>query len=183
MLRPISKIMIHHSGSDNDTFESMKQYHLSIGDLDIAYDYIVEGKEIKIGRPLTMQGAHCYGHNQDSASICICGDFSHKAPTPQQYTRVVDAIVQIQDIYGRKDFEICGHNKYYATECPGIIDISLIQNLVNKKNNPRKHWCENDWKYCNENGFTINEKRFDDTCTRAEIISLFARFLRMQKGE
>lgn len=40
----------------------------------------------------------------------------------------------------------------------------------------QEHWAEEDWKYLNDNGIEIHEKRFDDSVTRGELFAALVEF-------
>ena len=118
-------IILHHSATWDDKtikdFNAIKSGHLSIGDRDIGYHWLIEyaGGQIQVyqGRQESDSAAACPGKNFDAIHICLVGDFENEIPTSEQYQTVANLC---KDIMTRWPItEICGHRDYYATACPG----------------------------------------------------------------
>lgn len=81
-------LVVHHTAASEDqTVESIENYHLSLGWQGIGYHYIItKTGEIWKGRPEQMEGSHTkeQGMNKKSVSICLVGDFDKKIPTEAQ---------------------------------------------------------------------------------------------------
>ena len=45
-----------------------------------------------------------------------------------------------------------------------------------------EHWAEPYWRYLNDNGVTVSEKRYDDTMRRGEAFVLLARVVEKTTG-
>ncbi len=180
-----NKIIIHHSaGPDNlylKDFDAIKNYHINNnGWLDIGYNWVIESvaNEYKIipGRPEDMEGAHCLGQNSESIGICVVGDFTNTDPTDAQYLTLVYCIKDIYNRYG--ELPIYGHKDFGSTQCPGMLNVDKVRNLVNPEQPQeviKQHWAQAPYDYCNANGLTIHDTRFDDPITRGEAIALLAQ--------
>lgn len=132
-----NKIIIHHSatpdGIMHKDFDAIKKYHIETnGFRDIGYHYVIESVngQYKIipGRAENDDGAHCLGQNSQSIGICLVGSFMEQEPPEGQ---VQTLIYLIRDIYSRYGpLPIYGHRDFYATSCPGKLDIDRVRKLV-----------------------------------------------------
>ena len=125
-----NKIIVHHSGgtdknpladTSNQTAEIIRQYHKSLGWVDVGYHWLIEksGKVCK-GRDEKSTGAHCLGQNEQSIGICVIGNFDLTIPTEAQ---IVSLKTLLGDILSRypsitKD-EIYPHRKFANKTCYG----------------------------------------------------------------
>lgn len=77
-MRRFNKIVVHctatPSGRDLHVKDLRRMHVVERGWSDIGYHFIIclDGT-IEVGRPLSMVGAHCYGHNVDSVGIAYVG--------------------------------------------------------------------------------------------------------------
>ena len=131
-------IVLHHSETDDDAykgdFEGIRHYHMvEKGWAEIAYHFLIEKVDdklvIRIGRPLSMQGAHCQGFNKDAKAgigICHVGNFDHYKPDPVliqlslQLSRMLMQLFDIpkENVIGhRESFVMLG--KSVEKLCPG----------------------------------------------------------------
>lgn len=95
-------IVVHHSAASEDqTVESIENYHLSLRWEGVGYHYLITNiGEVWRGRPEQYHGAHVKedGMNFKSIGICLIGDFDKKNPTQEQ----VDSLkILLQDIKTR----------------------------------------------------------------------------------
>ena len=76
-MRSITKIIIHCSATRPDQrcdVETITKWHKARGFKTIGYHFFIDKSgAIHAGRPLTMAGAHCKGHNATSIGICYEG--------------------------------------------------------------------------------------------------------------
>ena len=76
-MRKITKIYIHCSASNNpdhDDISVIDRWHRKKGWNGCGYHaFIKKDGEVQIGRAVEDEGAHTYGHNQDSLGICLHG--------------------------------------------------------------------------------------------------------------
>ena len=129
-LRQINKFIVHHSASDFGCAEVIREWHKERGFDDIGYHWVIcngvvnHGKDfnthydglIEGGRPVTMVGAHCLGHNNDSVGICLIGN--------SVFTdRQIEALQLLWDMMKRTipNIGFYGHRDLNKnTLCPGI---------------------------------------------------------------
>jgi len=169
-------IILHHSATDADTFESIKRYHMEVrGWKDIGYHYLIEkdGALYK-GRDEKTTGAHTKGMNSESIGICLVGNFDKYEPNEAQLKTLNDLISDIQYRYNIPNENIKMHRDFadYKT-CPGLkFPIEEVRNM---------HWAEKIWHELNDMGITVHEKRFDDPVTRGEVMALILRTVKHVK--
>jgi len=99
-------------------------------DRDIAYNYGIENINnqfiYKIGRPLTMKGAHAIGFNDKAIGICVVGCFDLKAPSQEQYDMLAKLCRDLQRTFNISKSHVIGHRETYIMRnvpieksCPG----------------------------------------------------------------
>jgi hypothetical protein len=124
-MRPIRRIVIHHSASRDDgslNMKAIRTWHLQRGWNDIGYHIIVEKigvfPEAVIGRPWYKIGAHAKGANMNSIGICVVGHDEFEDEVFRVLKRTVNMVCIIFGIDKRQVFGHCevGSTK---TECPG----------------------------------------------------------------
>lgn len=149
------KIILHHSatadGQTND-WQSIKNWHTGkTGSddikspcfnpykvkpmLDIGYHYGLELENdilmTRIGRPLTMVGAHTLGQNAIAIGICIVGNFDIAEPSHEQYMAVAVLCSTLVRLFSIPKIEIHGHNEYALKTCPGkLFDLEKVRSLI-----------------------------------------------------
>jgi len=126
-------IIIHHSGTPSSvagqplTAAAIDQAHARRGwgrlqggrVYHIGYHYVVQPTgQVESGRPETMPGAHCDGHN-DMLGICLVGDFTKKRPTDAQLRAAVALTRRLLAKYGLTPAQVYRHCDLDATACPG----------------------------------------------------------------
>ena len=84
-----NRIVIHHTGSGEDTDSSAAQIHgwhrNHNGWAGIGYHFVIrKDGTIERGRPIWAMGAHAEGANYDSIGIHLSGDFTYAEPTEDQ---------------------------------------------------------------------------------------------------
>ena len=77
-MRDIKFIIIHCSDSDlphHDNINVIKEWHVKErGWDDVGYHYFIQKNGyLQIGRPLAVQGAGVFRHNENSVHICLSG--------------------------------------------------------------------------------------------------------------
>jgi len=137
-------LVIHHSvTADGKTFDyqAIKKYHIEVrGWLDIGYHFVVEKVndqyEVIVGRPLTMNGAHCYqlNMNEQGIGICFVGNYDIAAPDEEMIAvakkRIIIPLGKMFDI---KWNGIIGHRevKGVTKTCPGtMFDMDAFHNSL-----------------------------------------------------
>jgi len=71
----------------------------------------------------------------------------------------------------------------------GVVETALFDSFnkfgrlknLKEEDEMAEHWAEKYWKYLNEIGITIHEKRYDEKITRAEVFTLLARIKGMKE--
>ena len=135
-MRKIDEIIVHCSDTkpswmqDKSVFQKakeIKRWHVNKnGWSDIGYHLIIDRDgSFCSGRPLEIQGAHVFGHNNDTIGICLIGgNGSHPDDPPHlhfeasQLKALVDKIQTYHEQFGR--LQISGHNDYANKACPGF---------------------------------------------------------------
>lgn len=126
-MRNINEIIIHCTSTPEGrdyTIEQIRGWHKKRGFNDIGYHYVIhpDGR-VDEGRPLSLAGAHCLGHNASSISIAFIGGMTAQGMhykntmTPAQEAALVALIRELKAAYpiGRN---IHGHNEYSVKRCP-----------------------------------------------------------------
>ena len=126
-MRPLNSIILHSTatpeGRDVSVVE-IRNWHLDRGWNDIGYHYVIyRNGAIKLGRPLSEQGAHTLGHNEDSIGVVYVGgtDKSGNAKdtrTLQQRISMRLLIAYLKAKHGIKT--VLGHGQCTHTECPSF---------------------------------------------------------------
>lgn len=116
-MRIINKIIIHATGNTADskiTLADIRHYHITKGWRDIGYHYVVfaDGR-VERGRPISVAGAHCYGHNAHSIGVAYVGGIgkdgretdTRTAAQKQALLQLVTKLVKMYrcDVYGHRD--------------------------------------------------------------------------------
>jgi hypothetical protein len=78
LTRPVSKIFIHCSASDNpkhDNVQVIREWHLERGFNDIGYHFVItKNGNIELGRDINIIPAAQEGHNTNSIAVCLTGN-------------------------------------------------------------------------------------------------------------
>ena len=138
-MRKWTHILIHHAAM-RDTpkreTDRIRAIHKNErGWADIGYHWLVElvGEEYVavMGRPETMQGAHCPGMNTKALGVCLVGNFE-EAPLPEAQLGAAAALVaRLCQKYGIPSENIHRHRDHRQTLCPGKhFDLAKFQERV-----------------------------------------------------
>jgi N-acetylmuramoyl-L-alanine amidase len=126
-MRPLNRIILHSTATPEGrdvTVEEIRNWHLDRGWDDIGYHYVIyRNGAIKLGRPLSEQGAHTLGHNEDSIGVVYVGgtDISGNAKdtrTLQQRISMRLLIAYLKAKHGIN--QVLGHGQCTHTECPSF---------------------------------------------------------------
>ena len=130
-MRKINKIICHCSASsepNHDNIEIIRSWHMARGWDDIGYHYFIQQDgNLQIGRNISHQGAHCYGHNGDSIGICLAGDGHF---TEFQFKTLKALCLNLCEIFELHDADIYPH--WYFNDkkkCP-IYGLGEIRHYV-----------------------------------------------------
>lgn len=126
-MRRISLIIIHCSGVRPGQLSSARQidtWHRNLGWDGIGYHYVIRRDgTIEKGRPETVKGAHCKGHNAHSIGVCYEGglDSSGKAAdtrTAAQRESLRSLVKELLERYPKAQvYGHCHFNKFKACPC------------------------------------------------------------------
>ena len=76
-MRTINEIIIHCTATPVGrpvTVADIRRWHRARGFTDIGYHYVIAlDGSVHVGRPLSVAGAHCLGHNAHSIGVCYVG--------------------------------------------------------------------------------------------------------------
>lgn len=117
--RYIDKIIVHCSATRegvNVTVPQIDKMHRKRKFSQIGYHYVVDlAGNIRVGRPVTMVGAHTTGYNTGSIGICYVGGLDSRGKpkdtrTYQQNNGLYQLIKYLCKIYDIK--EVKGHRDY-----------------------------------------------------------------------
>jgi len=135
-------IVIHHSAcEDTEGLEisKIKKWHTKgLKWRDIGYHFVVEKVEddivIAVGRPLTLDGAHCRGYNHHTIGICFVGNYSKEKPDVKMwYEAIKRLIIPLMRTFHIDLFNIYGHKELCRTECPGkYFDMNDFRAYINR---------------------------------------------------
>lgn len=125
-MRDINKIIVHHTASSpmsvREYFSILYNHHVNVlGYQCIGYHYIIDiFGNVKECRPITREGAHCYGQNKDSIGIAFVGNFEKTALTRSALSSFVNLVNDIEFKYNLslRD-KIKFHSDFRKTLCPG----------------------------------------------------------------
>jgi len=137
-MRDIKKIIVHCSDSTFGDARAIDRWHRERGWECVGYHWIlcnghrtsmseysteVDGL-IEPGRPVSMIGAHCKGHNADSIGICLIGK---KEFTKTQMIKLREVLKALMLEYGLKPQDLYGHCEFEPGKtCPNL-DMDLIR--------------------------------------------------------
>ena len=96
---------------------------VSTADSHIAYNAGLElfnGKYVfKQGRPFTIAGAHCIGHNRTGIGVCCVSNFDVVVPSATQYFLMSCLIRRLMDKFNIPITNIHPHREFANKTCPG----------------------------------------------------------------
>lgn len=121
----VDKIVIHHTGDEDDddlSAEQIHRIHLANDWAGIGYHYVIrKNGRIEKGRPEWAIGSHAYGENWHTLGVHCCGNFCIAEPTQFQIESLAYLVGYLCDKYGLtpSDKTVVGHCDLMATACPG----------------------------------------------------------------
>lgn len=126
--RNIKEIIIHCSATPEGkdfTVAQIKQWHLQRGFSDIGYHYVIyRDGSVHTGRPESVSGAHCTGHNTISIGVCYIGGCATNGTTPKdtrtpaQKVALVKLLKELKAKYPKAT--IHSHKDYANKACPSF---------------------------------------------------------------
>ncbi len=130
-MRHIDKIIVHCTATPAGravTVADVDRWHRQRGFKSIGYHYLVylDGS-VHPGRPESMAGAHCKGHNTSSIGVCYVGGLAKDGKTPAD-TRTEAQRRALRELVGRlvgryPGATVHGHREFAAKACP-CFDVS-----------------------------------------------------------
>lgn len=124
----VKEIIVHCSATPEGkdyTVEQLTTWHRQRGFQTIAYNFIIyRDGSCHLGRPLTMVGAHCKGHNAHSIGICYIGGVAKDGRTPKD-TRTEEQRKTIhlllRELHTRyPQATLHGHREFSNKACPSF---------------------------------------------------------------
>lgn len=136
-MRQINEIIVHCTATPEGrdcTVQQIRQWHLKRGFRDIGYHFVIyRDGTIHGGRPVTMTGAHCTGHNAHSIGICYVGGVAADGKTPKdtrtdaQRRSLKNLIERLHRMYPAATLH--GHCEFANKACPSF-DVKEYQYLM-----------------------------------------------------
>ena len=123
-------IIIHHSASNTDNYESIRRYHKKKGLRDAAYHLLLSNGSTKVplgnleatGRYAALSHAMAtrdIRYNLTGLHICIVGNFETGQVPQNMKPAIAHAIKGLQDRFGIPESRILFHRDVGQTKCPG----------------------------------------------------------------
>lgn len=145
-------ILVHHSAAESPTpqFEAINEWHrarkFAKSELGfyVGYHRVIERDgTVKKAREDTERDCDALGHNYDSLSVCLVGDFSKTDPTPEQIESLGALLVEWTATYNISPLQIFPHRHFGSTTCYGsrlenswATLVCLTHSLTKKKPTP-----------------------------------------------
>ena len=127
-MKNIDEIIVHCSSTPEGrdyTVDKLTEWHRQQGFKTIGYNYVIyRDGTCHIGRPLSMTGAHCKGHNTHSVGICYIGGMSEDGETPKD-TRTPEQQVALAHLLRVLHAQfpkatLHGHREFANKACPSF---------------------------------------------------------------
>ena len=126
--REIKKVIVHCAdtpeGREVSTGEIRRWHTEERGWSDIGYHWVVElDGSVHEGRPESISGAHCRGHNKDSIGVCYVGGSDANGDpkdtrTEGQKSALASLLSEILDRH--PEATIYGHRDFSEKACPSF---------------------------------------------------------------
>ena len=131
-MRDLNRIILHCAATPEGrevSLDTIRKWHTDPppqgnGWSDIGYHYVIHLDGLtEIGRPVSIQGAHTSGENEDSIGVCYVGgvdkDLVPKdTMTVQQEISFVELVNSLRLTFGY--LSVHGHNEYSSKACPSF---------------------------------------------------------------
>lgn len=143
-MRKITHIVVHNTGSEKSTVESIRAYHKSKGWKDIGYHYVIyKDGTLHEGRPEAQPGAHVAGFNAHSIGVVCVGNGDIRDFTEEQYATMTALLKHLTAKHKVPVANVLGHRETAKLEqikpaqrtkktCPGEkVSMELIRCRLN----------------------------------------------------
>lgn len=131
-MRDLNRIILHCAATPEGrevSLDTIRKWHTDPppqgnGWSDIGYHYVIHLDGLtEIGRPVSIQGAHTSGENEDSIGVCYVGgvdkDLVPKdTMTVEQEISFVELVKSLRLTFGY--LSVHGHNEYSSKACPSF---------------------------------------------------------------
>ena len=124
--RTITEIIVHCTATKEGvatTTAQIKQYHVTHGWTDIAYNYVIElDGSLHLGRDVNKVGGHTTNHNAHSIGVVYVGGLAKDGKTakdtrtPQQRATMLKLLKELKALYPKA--KIYGHRNFANKACP-----------------------------------------------------------------
>jgi len=127
-MKEIEEIIVHCSATPEGkdfTVDQLTEWHQQRGFRTIGYHYVIDLQgTIHAGRPPTMVGAHCRGHNARSIGICYIGGLACDGKTPmdtrtEAQKRALAHLLQVLHAQ-YPQATLHGHREFTNKACPSF---------------------------------------------------------------
>jgi len=154
-MRQIKRLIVHCSDSTWGTASEIEKWHKEFGFDTIGYHYVITNGllrssekyqkdfdgSIQRGRGDAIQGAHVYGHNQDTLGICLIGKTSFTQK--QLFHTLPKLLSQLMDKYNLMTRDIFGHYELDDDKtCPSL-DMVKYRTFVETTRSPHPQLMDN----------------------------------------
>jgi hypothetical protein len=177
-------IILHHAEAEHCTIDDIDYWHLIQNGWEggCGYNLFVDKQgTVWEGRPLDVVGAHTKGYNEKSIGICFEGNFENEDMPEVQMNAGIELLKWLRQTY---KVPVLRHRDVNDTKCPGsnfrnyIILEGMKEAMPNKDDT---HWANPIWEELNKEGIVINEKRFEDTVKRGELLAVVSQVIKLIK--
>ena len=144
------RVIVHHSAylAEKTTIDLIEKWHLEArvcptkrARPHIGYHYCIprDGRVFQT-LPEMIRGIHTLGHNHDSLSVCVFGNFEFETPTNEQINSLTDLFEMKANQYSLMYWQLYGHGSQRLfsiipttfTSCPGKGLESALQGIRRK---------------------------------------------------
>ena len=131
-MRDLKRIILHCAATPEGrevSVDTIRKWHTDPppqgnGWSDIGYHYVIHIDGLtEIGRPVSIQGAHVSGENEDSIGVCYVGGVDkdlnpEETMTVEQEISFVELVKSLRLTFGY--LSVHGHNEYSSKACPSF---------------------------------------------------------------
>jgi N-acetylmuramoyl-L-alanine amidase len=131
-MRDLKRIILHCAATPEGrevSVDTIRKWHTDPppqgnGWSDIGYHYVIHIDGLtEIGRPVSIQGAHVSGENEDSIGVCYVGGVDkdlnpEDTMTVEQEISFVELVKSLRLTFGY--LSVHGHNEYSSKACPSF---------------------------------------------------------------